>query len=243
MTVNLQTLLNTDKPSIVCFGCSYTSIGAAAESYKKDLDDWPKYLAKQYPNYNIINLAVGGSSLQHAILRVSKLLRNYPKEKYNYKIILQITGKCRYVPFKDTEYDKIFDEEIIRVSKNYSKTTLNLEGETKKFTLGAIESKFWKGHWWVKNYLKDYSDHYIDQDFFGNILLAEKISDFVFFWQDWEKNSLRRKFNLEFNNYAIEELGGRDVVSKRYAGDEYFHFNTRGAKKVAEWIKQKTQWT
>ena len=239
MTLKLHSLLNTGKPAIICFGCSFTNVGPAAEAVEADLDDWPKYLTSHYRKYNIINLAVGASSLQYTILRANKLLKDYPRDKYNYKIIIQITSKRRYTPFKDIEYSKVIDDDLISLSKNYAKTTQYLDGP-QIFTLGHINSKFWKNHWWVDKYLRNYSDAYIYQDFFGNILLAEKISDFMFFWHD---NHELDTYNLEFDNCVIEEVGGYDIVDKLYKGDEGFHFNTLGAKKVAEWIKQKTQWT
>jgi len=237
-----QKYFDKPRPIIFCFGCSFTSIGGAAEKEHRGLDDWPKYLAQYYPNFNVVNLAVGGTSLQYAVMRLSKIINMYPKNQNAYKTILQITTQYRYTVFDDDNYDDLLNNEsILSITDNYAKTEHQLDIPGQRFTVGLSDTRPWKKHWWKNNWLREYPEHYIQQDFFGNALLAKKAADFVFSWHDYDLN-IRNRFGFDIENYAIKELGGEDFVQKNYCYDGDWHFNTAGAKAVGEWIGKKTKW-
>lgn len=224
---------NYKLPIVFCIGCSYTNIG---NNPSADYGNWPESLAEKLPNYNVVNLGLGASSVHYAVTLLNKILKLYPKNKFKYKTIIQFTTPYRFTPIKNNNIINLFSSlKLHNNSINYA--VRNDDIVDKAFTTGNINQKNWKKHWWVSNYLNEYSDEYIEQDYIGNCIIGSLLSDFSFFW----KKSNFELQNLNNSKGFINEFG-EEYCKHNFCIDQYSHFNKHGANKVADWIIKEAKW-
>ena len=213
---------------LIVFGCSYSS-GLEDESID---NNWPFIFAKNNPEYEVINYARGGSSLQFSIAMLHKFLKKQI-DLTDIKIVFQVTTPNRYT----YNIQEILDaEESFSVYNNYKKINNEPGVQTilpnweRDIKLVRYQHKFYQDK------IKFYPDIYNDIEFESQVSYVKNICDFTFYHHQF-KNTIPRQLSVKYTNVpCIRSILGVEKFDE-YSIDNGGHFRTDGLNYVANFVK------
>tara|TARA_Y200000002_G_C22684969_1_gene665583 strand:- start:1167 stop:1856 length:690 start_codon:yes stop_codon:yes gene_type:complete len=219
---------------LIVFGCSY-SAGMPDQKLS-----WPHTFAKNNPEYDVINYARGGSSLQFSIAMLHKFLKTN-NDMDNTKIVFQITSPGRYT----YNIQQILDaDDTFYISENYKqiKNTPKIQAivpnwNEEAFTKRAEKEILSKTQLQLyKDMIKHYPEICTDIEFESQASYVKSICDFTFYHMQ-KKSSIPRYLSIKYNNIpCIYSILGQKKF-KKYVIDNGHHFGPAGFKYVAKFVK------
>ena len=200
------------KPTINCFGCSFTS------GIERTENSWPEELAKLVPNYNIVNYGYAASSALFAL----HMMRNVKKNQGDINIF-QITS-----PYRVTSWKKNFhiNQNLVQCTDNYWKFPW-IPNDIKVITSSTFLPSAKKFH---KQYYSYMSEDTLSVQFECNVELGKQYADYSF-RQQGSKN------DAKFTNVFQREI--TEIDYKNYCYDDDSHLTKEGHVFQASWVYNK----
>jgi hypothetical protein len=200
------------KPTINCFGCSFTSGIIRTEN------SWPEELAKLVPNYNIVNYGYAASSALFAL----HMMRNVKKNQGDINIF-QITS-----PYRVTSWKKNFHmtQNLVQRTDNYWEFA-RMPDDIKVMTTSTFHPSAKKFH---KQYYSYMSEDTLCVQFECNVELGKQYADYSF-------RHLGSKNDAKVSDVFQQEI--TEITYKNYCYDNDSHLTKEGHVFQASWVYNK----
>jgi|TARA_B110000238_G_scaffold130764_1_gene141188 hypothetical protein len=214
---------------LVVFGCSYSS-GLLHLCNKQS---WPSIFAQNNPEYEVVNYAMGGSSLQYSIAMLHRFLKTQVDLK-NVTIIFQVTTPGRYT----YNIEEILQSEQVFTTLNNYKQIKNIpeiktiipNWSRQKIKLDPRQLKLYQDR------IKYYPSVCTDIEFESQVAYVKSICNFTFYHRRYE-SSIPQHLSVKYNDIpCIRSILGAEKFDE-YAIDNGHHFGTDGLNYVANFIK------
>lgn len=205
---------------LAVFGCSWSQ---GVPTVDNDFC-WPKAIADQYPEWQIDNFSLAGSSLSFQAWLLDDVLKHNAYDK----IVFQITSPQRLTYFDDT----VNVGSYLKSSNNYRE--LDRSGDIYRniicitpghLSLADVDS-FWNypdKHNFANLYYKYTNKHVSRVEYKAVVEYVKNKTDFVY-----------------FHNEDVCNIGNipvlMDLTGSKFASDVGQHFNREGSNWVAKWI-------